>query len=370
MANLETILSWFQTGDNPTEEEFRQTFSSFRHKDIKIPITEVEGLESSIKPQSDWNQSDSSVADFIKNKPNLSLKADLVAGKVPASQLPSYVDDFIPLTGTLSSKPIVGDLVLQSGFFIKKKPAIEEELEGGFGFVDNSGTKISSHYTGGAGTTITVLPSNMIVEIVDTQFAFEQTTGISSTKDFSGVENHLAFAQQKYVNDKVNLQHLTENNPVAFNNENFISFDINNNGENIGWRLREGQEINLFRFSGVGFYFIQSNNDVADECMLSFSRYGALAYGEDYSTKYTDRSLVDKAFVINSVGIENKVFFDNFTGTTITLTNTPKINTIVSVIQNGLTLRQGATRDYIISENTVVFNSRREKVDIEINYTS
>ncbi|WP_143884654.1 hypothetical protein [Chryseobacterium binzhouense] len=48
MVNLETILSWFQTGDYPTQEEFEQTFSSFRHKDTKIPITEVDGLESSI----------------------------------------------------------------------------------------------------------------------------------------------------------------------------------------------------------------------------------------------------------------------------------------------------------------------------------
>ncbi|KNB60046.1 hypothetical protein [Chryseobacterium sp. Hurlbut01] len=48
MANLETILSWFQTGDNPTEEEFRQTFSSFRHNDTKILIKDVDGLESSL----------------------------------------------------------------------------------------------------------------------------------------------------------------------------------------------------------------------------------------------------------------------------------------------------------------------------------
>lgn len=108
MANLETILSWFQTGDNPTEEEFRQTFSSFRHNDTKIPIKDVDGLESSLKSQSDWNQSDSSVADFIKNKPDLSLKADLVAGKVPASQLPSYVDDVLEF-GSLTSFPISGE---------------------------------------------------------------------------------------------------------------------------------------------------------------------------------------------------------------------------------------------------------------------
>ncbi|WP_332452575.1 hypothetical protein [Chryseobacterium aquaticum] len=108
MANLETILSWFQTGDNPTEEEFRQTFSSFRHNDTKIPIKDVDGLESSLKLQGDWNQTDNSVADFIKNKPDLSLKADLVEGKVPVSQLPSYVDDVLEFEN-LTSFPIAGE---------------------------------------------------------------------------------------------------------------------------------------------------------------------------------------------------------------------------------------------------------------------
>jgi len=60
MANLETILSWFQTGDNPTEEEFRQTFSSFRHNDTKIPIKDVDGLESSLNNKLNVN-------DYVKD---------------------------------------------------------------------------------------------------------------------------------------------------------------------------------------------------------------------------------------------------------------------------------------------------------------
>lgn len=46
MTDLKTILSWFQTGDMPTQEEFQETFSSFRHNSTKIPIAEVEGLEA------------------------------------------------------------------------------------------------------------------------------------------------------------------------------------------------------------------------------------------------------------------------------------------------------------------------------------
>ena len=107
---------------------------------VKNPQTgEFEPLDgaSQAKVQSDWNQTDNSAEDFIKNKPSLytktqtnalldekvdketgkglstndftdaykkaldgvnntlNLKADLIDGKVPASQMPSYVDDTI-----------------------------------------------------------------------------------------------------------------------------------------------------------------------------------------------------------------------------------------------------------------------------------
>ncbi|AZA57081.1 hypothetical protein [Chryseobacterium shandongense] len=42
---LHTIFSWFQSGDFPTEAQFKATFSSFYHKDYPIPIANIEGLE-------------------------------------------------------------------------------------------------------------------------------------------------------------------------------------------------------------------------------------------------------------------------------------------------------------------------------------
>jgi hypothetical protein len=64
-----------------------------------------------------------------------------------------------------------------------------------------------------------------------------------------------------------------------------------------------------------------------------------------------------------------KEFFDGFTGTALTLSNTPKVGTIINVIENGITLREGATRDYTISGTTVTLLNSRSNVDIEINYT-
>ncbi|OCA76355.1 hypothetical protein BBI01_06580 [Chryseobacterium artocarpi] len=42
---LNTILSWFETGDFPTEAQFKATFLSFYHKDDIIPIKNIEGFE-------------------------------------------------------------------------------------------------------------------------------------------------------------------------------------------------------------------------------------------------------------------------------------------------------------------------------------
>lgn len=66
--------------------------------------------------------------------------------------------------------------------------------------------------------------------------------------------------------------------------------------------------------------------------------------------------------------IETKEFSDAFSGTTITLSNTPKANTIVNVIEDGLVLRQGASRDYTISGNTITFSASRSGANIEIQY--
>lgn len=42
---LNTIFSWFQSGDFPTEAQFKATFSSFYHKSYPIPIESIEGFE-------------------------------------------------------------------------------------------------------------------------------------------------------------------------------------------------------------------------------------------------------------------------------------------------------------------------------------
>ena len=50
---LSTILSWFQTGDFPTEPQFAASWSSFYHKDELIPMDKVISLNSTLQNKTD-----------------------------------------------------------------------------------------------------------------------------------------------------------------------------------------------------------------------------------------------------------------------------------------------------------------------------
>jgi hypothetical protein len=46
---LSTIFSWFEKGDMPTEQQFQQTFSSFRHLEEKIKMEDVAGINEAFQ---------------------------------------------------------------------------------------------------------------------------------------------------------------------------------------------------------------------------------------------------------------------------------------------------------------------------------
>lgn len=76
---LKTIFSWFEEGDMPTEYQFQQTFSSFRHLDENIKMDEVTGLNETL-------QKTVSSATFTNHLQDESAH-DLVLAKLNASNL-------------------------------------------------------------------------------------------------------------------------------------------------------------------------------------------------------------------------------------------------------------------------------------------
>ena len=62
MAALNDILKWFKKGLKPTEEQFAQAWSSFRHKDNKVPISDVENLDQQLNDKLGTNHESSKTA--------------------------------------------------------------------------------------------------------------------------------------------------------------------------------------------------------------------------------------------------------------------------------------------------------------------
>jgi Pectate lyase superfamily protein len=50
---INTILSWFQTGDFPTQEQFAESWKSFYHKEENIPVDKVENLNAELQNKAD-----------------------------------------------------------------------------------------------------------------------------------------------------------------------------------------------------------------------------------------------------------------------------------------------------------------------------
>jgi len=82
MKSKQELKKYFENNDIPKQEEFWEWQDSYWHKDEKIPADKVDL--------------------------DLSQKADLVSGKVPAAQLPSYVDDVVEFS-SLSALPPQGE---------------------------------------------------------------------------------------------------------------------------------------------------------------------------------------------------------------------------------------------------------------------
>ncbi|MEM0575155.1 hypothetical protein [Flavobacterium polysaccharolyticum] len=44
LQTLNTIKDWFKTGLKPSQTQFWDTWDSFRHKNDKVPVAEVDGI--------------------------------------------------------------------------------------------------------------------------------------------------------------------------------------------------------------------------------------------------------------------------------------------------------------------------------------
>lgn len=66
---IATIKNWFMTGLKPTQAQFWAWLDSYRHKDEKIPVGDIDGLTSVLSPfNSHLNDSNAHATLFAKTK--------------------------------------------------------------------------------------------------------------------------------------------------------------------------------------------------------------------------------------------------------------------------------------------------------------
>jgi hypothetical protein len=125
---LTTIFSWFEKGDTPTQDQFQQTFSSFRHLEEKIKIDEVAGLPEAF-------QKTLSTETFTYHLNDESAHSSVLA-KLNASNLtPANIDQWkeklkINLAATIDGAGEIGNVYTkqQIGEIVNMLQAKDDEM--------------------------------------------------------------------------------------------------------------------------------------------------------------------------------------------------------------------------------------------------
>ena len=86
IQTLSTIKNWFRTGLKPTQNQFWDTWDSFRHKSEKVPVVDIEGIDALL-------QSKTGIEAFENHLTNPDAHIDLFNSKVEKSQFETHIID-------------------------------------------------------------------------------------------------------------------------------------------------------------------------------------------------------------------------------------------------------------------------------------
>lgn len=80
-VDINTIKNWFRTGSKPTQTQFWNTWDSFWHKDQRIPISNIDTLESQLSEKADAEAIENHLTDENAHSSLFDKKVDKEEGK-------------------------------------------------------------------------------------------------------------------------------------------------------------------------------------------------------------------------------------------------------------------------------------------------
>ena len=341
MKSKEELKKLFENGDKPTQEEFWEWQDSYWHKDEKLP-TENAGLYKIKGSVPDLtalhlmnSMSEGDVYNLLDTGDNYVYVLDLNnTGEAGWDKLGGrFSGSFVPLTGTEAGEKVTGNIEVASSVKLYKLKDVpnEEFIESSIMLA--SGGVILEADTSDQNGKFYVTPYTANFEFLDSnnqaaQIVVSGNGGLSSPKDFTNTGDPLSFAQKKYVDDTISastptLQTVLDNGNTATNPDNLNTIrlntstgqadfqfqDSNKNQSNmlshsLGSTLIYNSDVALGAIS-VGFspneFIVGSENSSGNYCGIKLTAEEALTYNSDYSSKFIQRSLVDKGWVENAI---------------------------------------------------------------------
>ena len=107
IQTLNTIKTWFKTGLKPSQTQFWDTWDSFRHKYEKIPLKDIEELETALGAKAEKSQLNEHTTNEYAHAELFLEKEDIVNKGIANGYLP--LDEFYKITSQYMN--IVNDLI-------------------------------------------------------------------------------------------------------------------------------------------------------------------------------------------------------------------------------------------------------------------
>ena len=117
---LNTIKKWFQTGLKPSQNQFWDTWDSFRHKLEKVPLEDVEELESTLNTKAEKTELDKHKNDNTAHSELFAAKEDksqkgAALGYVPLDEFSKIAYQYLNIVDNLTSGGRTSILSAQQG---------------------------------------------------------------------------------------------------------------------------------------------------------------------------------------------------------------------------------------------------------------
>lgn len=126
IQTLNTIKKWFKTGLKPTQNQFWDTWDSFRHKFEQIPLKDIEELETTLltkaeKSQLEEHQNNPNAhAELFSAKENKSEKGT-AGGYVPLNEFSKITHQYLDVVNNLTTGGETALLSAEQGFILQNQ---------------------------------------------------------------------------------------------------------------------------------------------------------------------------------------------------------------------------------------------------------